>query len=48
MGKGKSIHLSIEIDEHQVHGLVDARAFVFVISISTIRELWIDSFRGGL
>jgi len=38
-GKGRSIHLSVEIGEHQVHGLIDAWAFVFVISTSTIREL---------
>jgi len=24
MGKGKIIHLSVEIGEHQVHGLIDA------------------------
>jgi len=39
MGKRRSIHLSVEIDEHQVHGLVDAGAFMSVISTSTIREL---------
>jgi hypothetical protein len=38
-GKRRSIHLYVEIDEHQVHGLVDARAFMFVISTSTIKEL---------
>ncbi len=39
MGKRRSIHLSVEIDEHQVHGLVDVRAFMSVISTNTIREL---------
>jgi hypothetical protein len=39
MGKWRSIHLSIEIGEHKVHGLYDARAFMFVISTSIIREL---------
>jgi hypothetical protein len=39
MGKRRSIHLYVEIDEHQLHGLVDAWAFMFVISTSTIREL---------
>jgi hypothetical protein len=39
MGKGRSFHLSIEIGEHQVDGLVDARAFMSMISTSTIREL---------
>ncbi len=37
MGKGRSIHLSVEIGQH--HGLVDAWASMFVISTSTIREL---------
>ncbi len=39
MGKRRSIHLYVEIDEHQLHGLVDAWASMFVISTSTIREL---------
>ncbi len=39
MGNGKSIYLSVEIGEHQVHGLVDAGASMSVISTSTIREL---------
>jgi len=39
MGKKRSLHLFVEIDEHQVHGLVDAGAFMSVISTSTIREL---------
>ncbi len=39
MGKGRSIHLFVDIGEHQVHGLIDAWASVFVISTSTIREL---------
>jgi hypothetical protein len=39
MGKRRSIHLYFEIDEHQLHGLVDAWASMFVISTSTIREL---------
>jgi predicted aspartyl protease len=38
-GKRRSIHLFVEIDEDQVHGLVDAWASMFVISTSTIREL---------
>jgi len=39
MGKGRSFHLSIEIGEHQVDGLVDAGAFMSVISTSTMRDL---------
>ncbi len=39
MGKGRSIHLFVEIGEHQVHGLVDVEAFMSMISINTIREL---------
>jgi hypothetical protein len=39
MGKGRSIHLFVEIGEHQVHGLVDVEASMSMISISTIREL---------
>jgi predicted aspartyl protease len=39
MGKRRSNHLSVEIDEHQVHGLVDAGASMFVISTNTIRGL---------
>ncbi len=39
MGKRRSNHLSVEIDEHQVHGLVDAGASMSVISTNTIRGL---------
>jgi hypothetical protein len=39
MGKGRSIHLSVEIGELQVHGLDDAETSMFVISTSTMREL---------
>ncbi len=37
MGKRKNIHLYVEVGDHQVHGLVDARASVSIISTSTIR-----------
>jgi hypothetical protein len=39
MGKWRSLHISIEIGEHQVDGLVDGRASRSVISISTVKEL---------
>jgi hypothetical protein len=40
MGKGRNIHLFVEIGEHRVHGLVDVdQASMCMISISTIREL---------
>jgi len=39
MGKARSLHISIEIGEHQVDGLVDGRASRSVISTNTIREL---------
>jgi hypothetical protein len=39
MGKGRSLHIFIEIGEHQVDGLVDGRASRSVVSTRTIREL---------
>lgn len=39
MGKKISIHLSVEIGDHQVHGLVDVGASMSVISTSTIKEI---------
>ncbi len=39
LGKNKSIHLCVEVGDHQVHGLVDVGASMSIISTSTIREL---------
>jgi hypothetical protein len=39
MGKPRSLHISIEIGEHQVDGLVNGRASRSMISTSTVREL---------
>jgi predicted aspartyl protease len=39
MGKRKNNHLFVEIDEHLVHGLVDAGASMSMISTNTIRGL---------
>jgi len=39
MGQGRSLHISIEIGEHQVHGLVRGRASRSMIPTNTMREL---------
>jgi len=39
IGKRKSLHIFVEIGEHQVGGLVHGRASRSMISTNTIREL---------
>jgi hypothetical protein len=47
MGKGRSLHISIEIGEHKVDGLVDGKASRSVVSTRIARDN-IHAFGSGL